>query len=211
MEGHHRTGGSWLVRKLRTQFITGLLITLPLGATILILIWVFSTIDDILQPLIRYILGGRNIPGVGFGLTIILIYLAGVIASNVIGRRVIRYGESLLARVPLVRPLYTGIKQTLEIFSAPGKGGFVQVVLVEFPQKGMQSIGFITNEISSPSGKKLLNVFIPQAPIPTTGFLEIMSEEQVTRTNITVDDALKMVVSAGRLAPEGFTNELPIP
>ncbi|MBM2824538.1 MAG: transporter [Dehalococcoidales bacterium] len=208
MEGHRRTGSGWLVKKLRTQFIAGLLITLPLGATVLILIWIFNTIDDILQPSIQY-LSGRNIPGVGLVLTIVLIYLAGVIASNFIGRRLIRYGESLLAMVPLVRPLYAGIKQILVSLSSPDKSVFMQVVLVEFPIKGMQSIGFITNEISSPSGKKLLNVFIPQSPIPTSGFLEIMSEEQVTRTNIPVDDALKMVVSAGRLAPDGFINGLP--
>ncbi|MCL0053084.1 DUF502 domain-containing protein, partial [Dehalococcoidales bacterium] len=164
-------------------------------------------IDNILQPVVSSILG-HAIPGVGFGITMVLIYLVGVIASNVVGRKLIHYGESLLRRVPIVRQLYTGIKQILESFSAPGKTGFMQVVLVEFPRKGMRTIGFITNESSDKSGKKLLNIFIPTAPNPTSGFLQIAGEDEIIRTDISVDDALKMVVSAGRMSPEELSNQL---
>ena len=188
-------------KKLRGQFITGLIVIVPLGASILILVWVFTSIDNILQPVINRI-AGHNITGVGFGVTVILIYLAGVIARNVVGKRILRWGNSLLNRVPVFHWLYNGIKQIMESFSAPDKTGFMQVVLVEFPRKGMRAIGFITNEITDKTGEKLLSVLIPTAPNPTTGFLQIVREEDIIRTKISVDDAVKMVVSAGRMTPK---------
>ena len=198
-----------LGRKLRTQFLAGILIIVPIGVTILILVWIFVSIDNILQPVISSIFG-HAIPGVGFGITIVLIYLVGVIASNVVGRKLLRYSESLLQRVPVVRQLYTGIKQILESFSAPGKTGFMQVVLAEFPRKGMRTIGFITNESSDKSGKKLLTIFIPTAPNPMSGFLQIAGESEIIRTDISVDDALKMIVSAGRMLPEEISSKLSV-
>ena len=187
-------------RILRGQFLTGLLIIVPLGASILILYWIFVSIDNILQPLIRLIVG-HNVTGVGFGVTIVLIYLAGVIARNVVGRRIMRYGDSLLNRVPVFRLLYRGIRQILESFSGTDKTGFMQVVLVEFPREGMRAMGFVTNEMTDKNGQKLLNVLIPTAPNPTTGFLQIVREEDIIRTNISIDDAVKMVISAGRMMP----------
>jgi len=197
----------WLGKKLRTQFAAGILVVVPIGVTILILYWIFVRLDNILQPIIRSI-WGRTFPGVGFGATLVLIYLAGVIASNIVGTRLIHYGESLLAKVPVVRQLYAGIKQILEGFSKPGKTGFMQVVLVEFPKEGMRAIGFITNESYDKSGERLLNVFIPTSPNPTSGFLEIVTEDKIIRTNISVDDALKMVVSAGRVSLEEISDKL---
>ena len=207
MKYTHWLSWSGLCRNLRKQFLAGVLVTIPLGATILILAWIFTTIDNILQPVIRGILGYR-VPGVGFVITIVLIYLVGVIASNVFGKRLIQYGESLLSRIPLVRPLYTGIKQLLDSFSKPGKSRFMQAVLVEFPRKGIWTMGFITNESSAESGEKRLNVFIPTSPNPTSGFLEIVKEDDIIRTNIPVDAALKMIISAGRVAPEEVSERL---
>jgi uncharacterized membrane protein len=185
----------------------GIVLVVPLGITIWILYWIFYNIDSILHPLIEFI-WGHPIPGIGFGATIILIYLVGLIASNFIGRRLIRFGESMLAKVPVVRPLYQGIKQILESFSSPNQTGFMQVVLVEFPHKGMKSIGFVTNEFSDKSGEKTYNVFIPTAPNPTTGFLEIIKESELIPTRLSVDDAVKMVVSAGRIIPEKIGDRL---
>lgn len=169
----------------------------------MVLVWIFNTIDNFLQPLIKPIVG-HTIPGLGFGITVVLIYLVGVIVSNVLGRRLVHYGESLLTRapIPLVPQLYNSIKQIVEGFSAPSKAGFMQVVLVEFPRKGMRTIGFITNESLDKSGKKLSNIFIPTSPNPTSGFLQIASESEITRTDISVEDALRMVVSAGRVSLE---------
>jgi len=192
---------------MRRQFLTGILVVVPLGATVLILTWIFTSIDNILQPVIQLILG-HPVPGVGFGITIVLIYLVGIIASNVGGKRLIQYGESLLIKIPVFRPLYSSIKQILGSFSSPGKTSLVQTVLVEFPRKGMWMIGFITNESPTQSGKVQLNIFIPTSPNPTSGFLQIVSEEEVVRTDIPVDEALKMVISAGKVSPEKIYNKL---
>jgi uncharacterized membrane protein len=209
MKYAHSVSWGSLWRKLRTQFLAGILVIVPIGATVLILVWIFNSIDNILQPVLTSLLG-RHITGVGFGVMIVLIYLAGVIASSVLGKRTIRFGESLLRRVPLVRYLYNGIQQILESFSAPGKTGFMQVVLAEFPRKGMRTIGFITNETVDQSGKKLLNIFIPTAPNPTSGFLQIARESEVIRTSISVESAIKMIVSAGRMVPEEIANKLSV-
>ena len=155
MKYSHRVAWRWLGRKLRGQFLLGLLVMVPLGATILILVWVFTTIDNILQPVISSILG-HPMPGLGFGITLVLIYLVGVIASNVVGKKLIHYGESLLAKVPLVRPIYGGIKQILESFSRPSKKKLMQTVLIEFPRKGIWTVGFITNENTDGNNRNLV-------------------------------------------------------
>jgi uncharacterized membrane protein len=188
-----------LGKRFRDHLLAGVLVVVPLGATVLIIKWLFEWVDDILQPVIREIVG-RPIYGLGFLITFLVIYIAGVAVTHFGAHRLFQYAESALSRVPVVRPMYYGIKQILESFAAPRETGFMQVVLVEFPRKGVRTLGFITNEAFDAAGEKLLNVFIPTAPNPTSGFLEIMREEEVLRTDIPVDDALKMIVSAGRVS-----------
>ncbi len=202
-----KTSLGWLGRKIRGHFLAGILIIVPIGLTIWIFVQIFYWIDDFLKPILTPIFG-HHIPGVGFGVIIALIYLVGLIASNVLGRRLLRYGESILEKVPIARHIYTGIKQIVQSFSEPRKTGFMQVVLIEFPRKGIRTIGFITNETSDKSGKKLLNVFIPTSPNPTGGFLQIVEESEIIRTNISVDAALKMVVSGGRMSPKEVQDKL---
>jgi uncharacterized membrane protein len=206
MENTKKASGRDVGKKLRAQFIAGIVIVVPIGAAILILRWLFLSIDNILQPVAQSLLG-YTIPGLGIGITVVIIYLAGVIATNVIGRRLIRYGESLLARVPLFRYVYTGIRQILQSFTTR-EGGFLQVVLVEFPKQGMRALGFVTSESRLESGDKLLNVFIPTSPNPTSGYLEIVRESDVIRTSISIDDALKMVLSGGKMSLQEVTDRL---
>jgi uncharacterized membrane protein len=193
-------------RKIRNQFVAGLLVMIPLGATILILVWLFNSIDHILQPIINAVFG-RHLPGVGFGVTIILIYLAGVIATNVIGHRLIKWGDSLLDKVPIFRLVYRSIRQILASFSV-ANNTFMQVVMVDFPHKGMKAMAFVTNEITGQDGKKSYTILIPTAPNPTTGFMQIVKEEDITHTKISVDEAIKMIVSAGKVMPEEVCTKL---
>jgi len=206
MENTKKASGRDVGKRLRAQFIAGIVIVVPIGAAILILRWLFLSIDNILQPVAQSLLG-YTIPGLGIGITVVIVYLAGVIATNVIGRRLIRYGESLLARVPLFRYVYTGIRQILQSFTTR-EGGFLQVVLVEFPKQGMRAIGFVTSESRLESGDKLLNVFIPTSPNPTSGYLEIVRESDVIRTGISIDDALKMVLSGGKVSLQEVTDRV---
>ncbi|MFC1979996.1 DUF502 domain-containing protein [Chloroflexota bacterium] len=193
------TGSQQLPGVLKRRFLAGLKVVIPVGITLGILVWIFVKIDNLLQPAISYALG-RAIPGLGFGMVIFVILIAGVIVSNVTGRKLIYYAESLLSKMPIVRLLYKGIKQITDSFSFDNSERFIQVVLVEFPKKGMMTVGFITNETKSESGTTYLNVFIPTAPNPTSGFLQIIKEEEVIRTEISPDDALKMIVSAGKVS-----------
>lgn len=195
-------GGSlrWLGRKLRGHFLAGILIAVPIGVTIWVIIWIFTTIDNYLQPVIQVALG-RPVPGIGFGITVVLIYLIGAIASNMAGKKLLQWGEYLVGKVPIVRPLYASIKQITESFYVPGRTGLGQTVLLEFPRKGVWSLGFITSEITAPSGERLLSIFLPTAPNPVGGFLQIVKEEEVIRTDIRADKAMQMIISAGKVTP----------
>ncbi len=198
--------GHWILRRLRKNFLAGLLLVIPLAIAVWILWWVFSSVDNLIQPVINAIFG-REIPGLGFAIFLVLIYITGIIASNYLGKRIIRYFESLLTRVPVFRQIYIGAKQVVEGLSGAGmnKAAFREVVFVEFPREGMTTIAFITNEITDKSGKKLYALYIPTAPVPTSGFFEIVTEDKITRTDITIDEALKIVISTGMILPDEVT------
>ncbi len=208
MDGKKPGKGGW-GKKIRAQFIAGVLVVVPLAASILILIWLFTNIDDILQPIIKAI-AGHEIKGVGFAVSILLIYVVGVIARNFIGKRLMRYGNSILMRVPVLRSLYSGIRQIMETVATPDKASFMQVVLVEFPRKEMWTIGFVTKEIITEKCEKFLSVLIPTSPTPWSGFFQILKEKDVIRTDMSVEDAVKMIVSGGMTTPQNFAKNIKI-
>lgn len=195
------------LRKFRAILVAGLAVTVPIGLTIWIFVWLFTEIDKLLQPVIKTIFG-HEIIGVGFGVIVVLVLIVGTIATNVIGKRIVRWGESLLEKVPMTRTIYVAIKQIAQSFSDPKKPRFMQVVLIEFPVKGMKTIAFITNEEKDKSGRKFFNVFIPTALNPTGGFVEIVREEDIIRTNLSVEEGLKMAISAGSMSPQGLGDSL---
>jgi uncharacterized membrane protein len=196
----------WFLGRLRTHFLAGLLVVVPIAASILILVWVFRTIDDILQPIIKGFFG-HTITGLGFGITIMLIFIVGSLTGNYIGRRLIQFGDSILKKVPLFRQLYTGAKQVMEGLAGTGaitKAAFREVVLVEFPTTGMSTIAFITNEFTDEKGTILYAIYVPTTPIPSSGFSGIISADKITHTKLTVDEALRMVISGIMIAPSSL-------
>ena len=200
-----------ILKLFRRNFVAGILVVVPLIIAAWILWWVFSSVDNMLQPVIEAIFG-REIQGFGFAIFLVLIYITGVVASNYLGKRVIRFTEALVARVPVFRQLYTGAKQVVEGLSGAGvnKAAFREVVFVEFPREGMSTIAFITNEIRDKKGKKYYAIYIPTAPIPTSGYFEIASEEQVIHTDISIDEGIKIVISSGMILPDKIsTNRSP--
>jgi len=192
----------WLVKNMRRNFITGLLVTVPAALVIIVLVWFFTTIDSVLQPIIE-IFFGRTIIGLGFAITIVLIYLAGILASNIVGRRLIEFGEWMVGRLPVLRQLYNAAKQAMASISGVSKtrAAFREVVLVEYPRKGIRTIGFITNEILDADGRKVVTVYLPTTPVPTSGWFILVTEDQLIRTGIPVDTAMKMVISGGIASP----------
>jgi len=192
-----------LLRLFRRNFIAGILVVVPLVLAAWILWWIFSSVDSMLQPVIEAIFG-REIQGLGFAIFLVLIYITGVVASNYLGKRVIQFSEALVKRVPVMRQLYIGAKQVVEGLSGTGmnKAAFREVVFVEFPRPGMTTIAFVTNVIKDKNGKKYYGLYVPTAPIPTSGYFEIATEEQVIHTNISIDEGIKIVISSGMILPE---------
>jgi uncharacterized membrane protein len=126
------------------------------------------------------------------------------LARNFIGKRLVRFGNSMMMRVPVFRGLYNSIRQIIESVATPDKASFMQVVLVEFPRRETWTVGFVTKEIITDSGEKLINVLIPTSPTPWSGFFQVLREKDVIRTKISVEDAVKMIVSGGMTTPPAF-------
>lgn len=206
MTNKKETTGHWLIRVFRKNFLSGFLVVVPLAIAVWLLWWLFSSIDNLLQPLIELIFK-REITGLGFAISLVVIYIVGIIASNFVGKKVIHAFESLLRRVPVFRQIYIGAKQVVEGLSGAGmnKAAFREVVFVEFPRDGMTTLAFITNEITEKSGNKLYALYIPTAPVPTSGYFEIVTDDKITRTDISIDEALKVIISGGMILPDKVT------
>lgn len=196
-------------KQKRKYFITGLLIVLPILITIYLVVSLFSFFDNILGRYIsRFTLAyfGYKIPGLGLLLFMILVFVMGFFATNFIGRRLLLYVESLWFRFPIVKKVYPAAKQiTKFLFSPTLQGKRQKVVLVEYPRKGIYSLGFATGiadaSFQSKAGKELVNVLIPSVPSPFTGFLIMVPREDVIFLDMNVEDAIKIVVSGGVLNP----------
>jgi len=182
------------------RFVIGLKIIIPIAITLFILFWVLGKIDNILQPIFtNYI--ERRIPGIGLITMVVLVFIVAVIMSTRLGRWLTYTFERIILYIPLLRSVYNAIKQIFESFTTQAEGtSFLYVVFIEFPKEGMKTVGLVTNRFTSDSGDELLHVFIPTAPNPTNGFLEIVKATDVTPTTMSIDDALKMVMSAGKIA-----------
>ncbi|HEY3247686.1 MAG TPA: DUF502 domain-containing protein [bacterium] len=190
--------------QLRRYFVAGLLVFLPLAVTFTVLAWLFQFLDNFLGRLITYIFG-RPIPGAGLVATVAVIFLIGALVTNVLGRRMVRAMDSILMRIPLARSIYSATKQISDSIFIRRKGAFQRVVLLQWPRKGTYIIGFVTADggaekwIGSP--RRFLNVFMVTTPNPTSGFLMFVPEEETIPLPISVEDALKLVLSGGIVGP----------
>lgn len=189
-----------MIQQFKRLFVRGLLALIPLVATIYVLNLIFSFLDGLLSLFVRDLFG-IAVPGVGALASILLILIIGFVVTNVIGARLIEYTEKLLHKVPIAPKIYFAIKQIIDAFSLQGKHSFSKVAMVEYPRKGIYSIGFIISEcrdeIQSAAGKKLVNIFIPTTPNPTTGFLLMVPQDEIIILDMTVEEGLKLILSAG--------------
>ncbi|MBF8279767.1 MAG: hypothetical protein HW385_1199 [candidate division NC10 bacterium] len=191
-------------RRVRELFVVGLAVVLPLLVTYLLLRFLFEALDGLLDPIIQGILG-RRIPGLGFLATVAIIFLIGTLTTNIIGRKLVAMTEGLLLRIPLVKNVYGASKQLFDAITLPGRGAFRQVVMLEYPRSGLYALGFITatqaKGFQDLVGEQTVNVFIPTAPNPTSGFFLVVPERSVIPVPISVEEALKMIVSGGLIVP----------
>jgi uncharacterized membrane protein len=201
------------LKHLRAKIFAGILILLPLGVTFFILKFVFNTLDNILDPLVPDInlsLFHRvfHLPGVGIISFFLLLYLIGLITTNVLGRKLISWGDRLFTTIPVVKNIYTSSKQLTDAFSASRKGSFRQAVFVEFPQEGNYVLGFVTNELIDIERQKKVTVFVPTAFVPPQGFLLFLPKEKILPSQLTVEEAIKAIMSVGIVTPHTLSVSL---
>lgn len=196
---------------LKKTFFTGLVILVPLGITVWVLTLIVTTLDQtllLLPPEVRS-RAPFNIPGMGAILTLAIILAVGVLARNFIGRRLFAWWEALLGRIPVVSAIYSSVKQVSDTLLSPSGQAFRKPVLVEFPRAGSWSVGFVVGSpgaaLQRPLNGEHASVYVPTAPNPTSGYVLIVPVDQIVDLDVTVDEALKFVVSMGVVAPGSRT------
>jgi uncharacterized membrane protein len=194
---------------LKKYLIAGLLIWLPLAITLWVLDFIVSTMDRTLLLLPPswhpdQVLG-FHIPGLGLVLSVAILLLTGALAANIIGARLFVWWERLLARIPIVRSIYSSVKQVSDTLFATKGQSFRKVVLIEFPQRGQWTLGFIVGAagaaVDAELGSSLITVYVPTAPNPTSGYVLMVPPNEVREVDVTIDDALKFHLSLGVVAP----------
>lgn len=197
-------------KKIKTYFLAGLLVLIPLVLTIFIIWKLFIAIDGLLQGFISNLLSQIGFPdtsviGPGFISVLLLILLTGMIAKNYVGRKVIKIGENILAKIPLINRIYIAIQQISNAFLSEKREVFKKAVLIEYPRKGIYSIGFFTQdtkgEVQDRLNQDVVSVFLPTTPNPTSGFLLFVPKTAVVELDMQVEEALKLVISGGAIVP----------
>ncbi len=210
-----------ILARLRARFLTGLVVIAPVALTIWLIWTLIGWVDALVLPLIPYDLTparyiGYNLRGAGLIVFLVFTILVGSVARGLIGRTLIRLAESLVNRMPVVRSIYSGVKQIAETIFAQSERSFETACLIQYPRKGIWAIGFISTtakgEIANraETGGELMSVFLPTTPNPTSGFLLFLPKEDVIELDMSVEDAAKLVISAGLVYPNQIKlEELP--
>jgi|TARA_B100001964_G_scaffold245760_1_gene335640 uncharacterized membrane protein len=189
-----------LFQNLRNTFITGLVIFGPLAVTIYVLWITFNILDSFLKPLVEAVFG-KSIPGISLLSTLAIVLLIGASARAAIGKSIFDSLDKSVLRIPIVRTIYATIKGASDAVLMPNEQGFRSVVLVEYPRKKSYALGFTTGmstgEIQEKTLEKTVNVFIPTSPNPTSGFFLMIPEQDLIPLTMTVEDALKFIISGG--------------
>jgi uncharacterized membrane protein len=198
-----------LERHIWRKVFAGFIVLVPLFVTFLVLRFIFSYLDNLFRPLIRDTPLLRDIPldfpGVGVVFAVILLYVVGMLVSIRAGRRAIDWQHAVLSRVPVVKSIYSVAKQATDAFSGPVGHHFSRVVFIEWPRAGALALGFITGQVQLQDNRVIVAIYIPTAPTPTSGMLVMVPQEEVIETDISVEDAMKMVFSVGIVHPPSIT------
>ncbi|MFH1140254.1 MAG: DUF502 domain-containing protein [Chloroflexota bacterium] len=190
---------------LRRNLITGSLLLVPVALTYLLIRLIFDFVDGVLGPATHWLFQkfglDWNLPGLGILATVVLIYVAGFFLANALGRRLVRWSQAALLRVPLVGTIYNASRKLVESFSGTGETGFKRVVMLQYPRQDSWTIGFLTGITTALDGRQLVMVYIPTSPTPTSGWLAMVPIEEVYDTDLTVQAAMQLVFSGGIVTP----------
>ncbi len=195
---------------LKRYFITGLLVVVPVYLTVYVLTLIVGFMDNVFNILPKALRPDTylpfHVPGQGIVFTLIAVMVVGVITTNFFGKKIFEFSERLLLKVPILRIVYNATKQFLETFLSSDHEGFRKVVLVEFPRKGLYSLGFVTGrtrgEIKRKTHEAGISVFMPTAPNPTSGYYVVVKEEDIVPLDMSVEDAFKIVMTGGMVIPD---------
>lgn len=197
------------MRHIRSRILSGLLLLVPLAVTVFVIQFVFGLISTYLNPLFAQLVQDLPskcvpvvLPVISLVVFLFVLYFVGLVTAFVIGRKLLNLSEAIILKIPLIKSVYSLTKQVVDVFSSSKGYNFRSVVIVEFPRPGFKAVGFVTGTIQDIDGSALLKVFIPTAPNPTTGFLELIRAEQVQIVNMRVEDAFAMLISGGVISPE---------
>lgn len=200
-----------IAQGLWSVFLNGLLTILPLTITIALFHLSFSLLERWLRPIAQLRPAFLDcIPHAELILVVLLLFIIGAFVKVVILRSFVHALEGFIKKIPLIRPIYAGIQQLVHAFGSQDATSFKQVVLVEFPRNGVYSIGFLTSELPQalqPTSIPLLHVFIPTTPNPTTGYLILVPKDQITKIDLTRQEAMALIISGGIILPEKFTGQ----
>ena len=207
------SGDSYFTRLqhfVRRNFLAGLLAVLPLVITIWIIHWLVDLLESGMQLLPAFLrpehLLPFYIPGLGALITLVMIVVLGMVVSNVVTQRVTRYANRVLLRIPVFRGVYVAVKRLVEAILLPQHENFRRVVLIEYPRKGVYAIGLVTGvtegEVQERTAARVLNVFVPTTPNPTSGYYELVPEDDIIPLSMSVEEAFKLVMSGGIVTPQ---------
>lgn len=209
-DGHKGKFGMTFAGRIRAYLFAGILVTAPISIT-LYLAWLFiGAIDGLVQALIpeRYnpeMYLPFSVPGLGLLMVLVFLIVVGMFAAGFLGRFMVRLGESIVNRMPVIRSIYNALKQIFETVLANQSQAFREVVMIEYPRRGLWALGFITGstqgEVQNITADEMVNVFLPTTPNPTSGFLLFVPSRDMVRLTMTVEDGIKMVVSGGIVTP----------
>ena len=194
---------------LRNYFLTGLLVILPISVTCYVIWVLIKAIDKVLNFVPARFLPETYIhlpiPGLGLVLVVLIVLIVGLLTRNFVGRKLIRLGERIVDRIPLAGILYQGVKQLLEALIYQKTKAFQKAALIEYPRKGVYAIAFITGEsrgeVQRATERKMVNVFVPTTPNPTSGFYILIPEDEMKVLDMSVEEAFKLIVSGGIVSP----------
>ena len=196
--------------KLKSYFLAGLLVVVPVAMTFLVVRWLVRFMDGLLISVLPEVLRPENlygihVPGVGLLATLLLIVMVGVLVTNILGRSLVNFSESLVDRIPFVKGVYALFKQVVDTVLKRDRNAFRKVVLIEYPRKGLWAVAFVTGvsagEVQLAVAKQLVNVFVPTTPNPTSGFYILVPEEELIPLTMTVEEAFKLIISGGMVTP----------
>lgn len=197
--------GGNCMKDIRKIFLTGLLVLIPIVGTLALIGWLFNLVDAVFRVPIEKIIGFRII-GIGFILTICIICATGVFATNYLGKEIIRFVEEILSKIPLVNTIYLSLKKLIDTMFMKKTSEFKNTVLIQYPSKGIYTIGFVTEdayeEIEEKAGEKMKSIFIPTTPNPTSGMFVMVPIKDIVPLDLSVEVAIKMIVSGGILLPD---------